>query len=347
MYKKSRDYPYAGEELPIFAAIDLGTNNCRLMIARPLASSLPTHSSIKLLDSFSKIVRLGEGLASHKRLQPEAIARTIHALEKCRHKIDRFSVTKQRFVTTEACRQAENASEFLHLVKEKTGLDIEIITTEEEAKLAFLACSPLLLPESEHALVFDIGGGSTEFLWVKRVASAEHIASPRHQILDWLSLNKGVMNLSEQFGGSGFVEIYFEEMVKGIIEQLSDFESRNQIGEHLLQGNVQILSTSGTLTTIAAIHLHLHQYERAKVDGVTFAIADLRNSIRTILAMRPSERFANGCIGPERIDYIISGCAIFEAICRLWNMQTITVADRGVREGIIISLMQEYSQWHG
>lgn len=346
--RKSSDEPQddfslqSGENLPVFAALDLGTNNCRLLIARPLVYPIRSEYRIKVIDTFSRIVRLGEGLSANNGLLPDAVNRTLAALRTCQKKIERAKVPFVRCVATEACRQANNSDEFIELVKKETGLDIEIISNEEEAKLAFLGCSSLLSPKIENALVFDIGGGSTEFMWVRR----DNMAPPEllcdHRIVDWLSLNQGVMNLSEKFGGTAFAEMYFDELVGHLVKTLRAFDRKNKISEAIATGNVQMFSTSGTLTTLAAIHLRLTHYERSKVDGNSFSVDDLRDAAQLILNMRPSERFANSCIGPERSDYIISGCAIFEAICTIWPFSSITIADRGVREGIIISMMHEY-----
>lgn len=335
-------YRPSSTDEPIFAALDLGTNNCRLLIARSLAHAGNSEYGIKALDTFSRIVRLGEGLSANQRLLPEAMNRTLAALKTCQKKIERSKAQYMRYVATEACRQADNSEEFLVRVKKETGLDIEIISNEEEAKLAFLGCSSLLKPEVENALVFDIGGGSTEFMWVKRDTMAPPELMCDHRIVDWLSLNQGVMNLSEKFGGPAFAEMYFDELVGHLVKTLRVFDRKNKISEAVATGSVQLLSTSGTLTTLAAIHLGLTHYERARVDGISFSLDNLRDAGQAILAMRPSERFSNACIGAERSDYIISGCAIFEAICTLWPIPSITIADRGVREGIIISLMHEY-----
>lgn len=332
----------ASDALPIFAALDLGTNNCRLLVARPVVYPSREEHGIRALDTFSRIVRLGEGLSIGKVLLPDPMNRTIAALKACKKKLERFDVAFSRFVATEACRQADNTDDFLDRVQDEVGIDIEVITNEEEAKLAFLGCSTLLEPAAEHALVFDIGGGSTEFMWVRR----DHAAPPEmlceHRIVDWLSLNQGVMNLSERFGGPAFAEAYFDDIVGDLVKRLRAFDQKNKIADAVKKGIVQMLSTSGTLTTLAAIHLKLSHYERSRIDGFTFATSDLRDAAQSVLSMRASERFANPCIGADRSDYILSGCAIFEAICTLWPINQVTIADRGVREGIILSLMQDY-----
>jgi exopolyphosphatase/guanosine-5'-triphosphate,3'-diphosphate pyrophosphatase len=329
--------------LPVFAALDLGTNNCRLLVARPATYPTRAEHGLKVLDTFSRIVRLGEGLSNTGMLSDEAMERTITALRACKAKLDRYDdVPFRRFVATEACRQASNTGDFLAVVRKETGLDIDVITNEDEAKLAFLGCSTLLKPTTDHALVFDIGGGSTEFMWVKRDHNAPPEMLCEHRIMDWLSLNQGVMNLSEKFGGTAFAEVYFDELVGHMVKRLREFDLKNKISDKVIAGQIQMLSTSGTLTTLSAIHLGLNHYERSKVDGFTFSTDQLRDAVQKIIGMRPSERFANHCIGPERSDYIIPGCAIFEAICTLWPVREVTVADRGVREGIIFTLMQEF-----
>jgi len=335
--KKQDNNPSHSANSPIFASLDLGTNNCRLLIAQPTSEK-----HIKVLDTFSKIVKLGEGLSVDNRLTSEAMNRTVDALLACKKKMDKFDIKSYRFVATEACRRAENTDEFLELVSKRVGIDIEVISNEEEAKLAFLGCSTLLSSNSANALVFDIGGGSTEFMWVKRDDTIPPELLCEHKIVDWLSLDQGVMNLSEKFGGTAFAEMYFDELVGYLVKKLRGFDKKNKIGEFVSNNAVQMLSTSGTLTTLAAIHLQLSHYERSKIDGIAFSTDDLREATAKILAMSPLERFSNTCIGADRSDYIISGCAIFEAICTLWNISQVTIADRGVREGITISLMQEY-----
>ncbi len=329
--------PNSGE---LYAALDLGTNNCRLLIARP-SFTQAQHKTLKVVDSYSRIVRLGEGVSETGRLGDEAMRRTIKALATCKQKLNRYGIAKFRFVATEACRRAENAEQFLSKVRDELGLSIDIISNEEEARLAFLGCSSLLHRDTRYALAFDIGGGSTEFMWVKIDPDQPLTSHKRHLIQDWLSVPFGVMNMSEQFGGPAFTEMYFEEIVARIGSLLSPMERSNGIAQRMWKENVQMLSTSGTVTTLAAIHLDLPHYDRSKIDGIKLSISDIRGATQTLMRMSPSQRAAHPCIGSSRTDFILSGCAIFEAIARTFPIDKITIADRGVREGIIVSLMRE------
>ncbi len=317
---------------PFYAALDLGTNNCRLLIASIDNKSGSLVPDIVVHDSFSRIVRLGEGVSASGILSAEAMERTLAALRICQKKLSRFALENYRFVATDACRRAVNSVEFLAMISETVGLKIEIIDTEEEARLAFLGCSSLLLHDYRQALVFDIGGGSTELLWTQRRENGSH------DISRWLSVEYGVMNLADKFGGSSFIERVYDDMVAHMIYRLSPLTGDGQLQTASSDGVLQFLSTSGTVTTLAAIHLGLPRYERSRIDGLTLNISDIREVVGKLLAMRPSERFNHPCIGPERADFIISGCAIFEAISNFCPQGRITIADRGVREGIILSL---------
>ena len=339
----------------VFAALDLGTNNCRLLIASPQYGEAVTSPSIRVFDSFSRVVRLGEGVSATGKLSDEAIERTMAALTACQKKLNKYNITSGRFVATEACRRAENSAAFINMVREQTGIEIDIITTEEEARLAFLGCSSLLANTSQKAVVFDIGGGSTELMWVDAAQVRGNIAAGREPdkhhdskkaIHDWMSVGFGVMNLADKFGGSDFSDMAFDDMVRLLVDNLKAFDGSNKISDEINKEggttNVQLLSTSGTVTTLAAIHLELPRYDRSKIDGITLPIKDIRATIKKLLAMRPSGRFNHPCIGPDRADFILSGCAIFEAISSLWPAANITIADRGVREGIILSLINSH-----
>ena len=335
------DTPKGDVSGELYAALDLGTNNCRLLIARPSFQQHTQHKTLKVVDSYSRIVRLGEGVSETGKLSEEAMRRTMKALSTCKQKLNRYGIAKYRFVATEACRRASNAEVFLNRVRDDLGLTIDIISNEEEARLAFLGCSSLLVKDTRYALAFDIGGGSTEFMWVKIDPEQPLNSHKRHLIQDWLSLPYGVMNMSEQFGGPAFTEMYFEEIVAKISGLLAPMERENQIANRMWKEDVQMLSTSGTVTTLAAIHLDLPHYDRSKIDGIKLSISDIRGATQTLMRMSPAQRAAHPCIGSARTDFILSGCAIFEAIARTFPIDKITIADRGVREGIIVSLMRE------
>ncbi len=323
------------ESEPVFAALDLGTNNCRLLIASPNSGGERQASEknvgFRVFDSFSRVVRLGEGVSATGFISQEAIERTMSALRACQKKISRYNISDSCFVATEACRRAKNGQDFLDMVHDEIGMEINIISTEDEAKLAFSGCSSLLKNEAKNAVVFDIGGGSTELMWVD--------VDNKQNIIDWLSIGFGVMNLSDKFGGYNLADVTFSDMVNTLIERLKPFDAANGIKETIKNNNVQLLSTSGTVTTLAAIHLDLPRYDRSKIDGITLSVSDIRATTRRLLEMRQSERFHHPCIGPDRADFILSGCAIFEAITNVWPIGHITIADRGVREGIILSLL--------
>ena len=330
-------------ESEIYAALDLGTNNCRLLIAHPAFRHTKNGRSLKAIDSFSRIVRLGEGVSGSGMLSEEAMERTIGALRTCQRKLERHVVGRTRFVATEACRRAANADTFLQRVQDEIGLELEIISNEEEAKLALLGCCSLLRPSIQRALAFDIGGGSTEIMWVATPESYHAQTPPLFpftpELLGWTSMPYGVMNLSEQFGHNDYASVYFEDIVSKVMAKLAPFAKKHTIASQLNDVPTQLLSTSGTVTTLAAVHLNLPRYDRSRVDGISLPAEQLRGSIARLLAMRPSERFNHPCIGPDRSDYIIAGCAILEALLRTFPFPQVTIADRGVREGIIISLM--------
>ncbi len=333
----------------VYAALDLGTNNCRLLIAYPQFRPSRSGQALRSVDSFSRIVRLGEGLTASGSLSEDAMVRTLDALKACRRKLDKHHVARGRYVATEACRQASNAKDFMLRVYEETGLDVEIISNEEEARLALLGCCSLLNRGTRHALAFDIGGGSTEIMWVEIEDVAGGI-SPfpfRPIIRDWVSVPYGVMNLSERFGDAGYAELYFEDVVTRVENALRPFDTLHKMSDLVGEENIQLISTSGTVTTLAAVHLGLPRYDRSKVDGSRLPVSSIQDSAHHLLNMRPSERFHHPCIGADRSDYILAGCAIFEAIARIWPFSHITIADRGVREGIIASLMLDRDSGQG
>jgi exopolyphosphatase / guanosine-5'-triphosphate,3'-diphosphate pyrophosphatase len=309
-----------------YAALDLGTNNCRLLIARPQGAGFA------VVDAFSRIVRLGEGLATTGRLSDAAIDRTLAALRICADKLRRRHVALARSVATEACRRATNGSEFIERVYRETGIALDIITAEEEARLAVLGCHALLEPGDGPALVFDIGGGSTELVLVDSRAEV-----PR--ILDWHSAPWGVVSLTEAAGlaGEGVEEreATYAAMRARVAEAFAPFVARLRRPP----GTPRLLGTSGTVTTLASVHLGLPAYDRSVVDGLIMPAPAMREVSRRIAAMSMAERSRVPCIGAERADLVVAGCAILETILDFWPAERLGIADRGIREGILRRLM--------
>lgn len=316
---------------PVFAALDLGTNNCRLLVVRP---DTRARSGFRVVDAFSRIVRLGEGLSQGSRLCEAAMARAVAALRICRNKMVKCGVTAARAVATEACRRAVNRDEFLHRVKQEAGLDLDVISAEEKARLALAGCASLLDPSFPRALVFDIGGGSTEIMWTE-IGGAHGF-----RLLDQLSLPLGVVDLTELFGGDRLAPGTYLAMVEAVKRELAPFEARNQIRTAVAAGQVLMLGTSGTVTTLAGIHLGLPRYDRSRVDGTYLEIDHARAVTRRLVDLNAAERAAFPCIGRERADLVVAGCAVLEAICETWPVPRVRIADRGLREGILIDLME-------
>ncbi len=319
-----------------YGALDLGSNNCRLLIARPAR-----RSGFRVIEAFSRIVRLGEGVSRTGRLSEAAMRRTIEALSICAEKLKRRRVTHLRAVATEACRRADNGADFVLRVAEETGIELEIISNGEEVRLAAGGCAPLLCPKVPNALIFDIGGGSTEISWLKK----RHDGSL--EVADWCSLPFGVVNLSEKFGGVEVSPEVYEAMKDEVREAALAFEHRHALSRFSEIGELQLLGTSGTVTTLAGVHLALARYQRALVDGYRLDFRTMRRISQRIATMSYDERVAEGCIGPERADLVIAGCAILEALCDLWPSTALMVADRGLREGILYLIARDARRFTG
>ncbi|MEM9287340.1 MAG: Ppx/GppA phosphatase family protein [Pseudomonadota bacterium] len=314
---------------PTFSALDLGTNNCRLLIAKPQGDSF------RVIDAFSRVVRLGEGVVETGRLSKGAISRTIEALKVCANKISRRRVALSRHVATQACRVAENCSEFVERVHDETGLALDIISPAEEARLAVLGCQTLLRRRAADAIVFDIGGGSTEVIHVRQHESGEVTIGA------WVSLPYGVVNLSEEFGTGAIGCSVYDNMVALVTKELQAFKARcpDDLGQD--EEHFQLLGTSGTVTTLASVQLGLERYDRNVVDGSWLDCGKTRDISRQLAELSIEERASWPCIGQERADLVVAGCAILDAILAHWPVDRLRVADRGIREGILRTLMQQ------
>jgi exopolyphosphatase/guanosine-5'-triphosphate,3'-diphosphate pyrophosphatase len=335
----------SGETQRIYGALDLGTNNCRLLLARP------SRRGFRVVDAFSRIIRLGEGVGQSGMLSEAAMSRTLEALKVCASKLERHKVSRARFVATEACRSAGNGEEFIARVRERCGLDIEILEPEHEARLAVSGCASLIDSSADYILVFDIGGGSSEIIWLDLTADGARRRGPggrigaENAIVAWTSLPVGVVTMAERFDGRDVTRESFEAMVSSVTKMLVPFEQKNRFGERLAGRSVHFLGTSGTVTTIAGILLGLPRYDRNKVDGSWLEVPDVMGVTQSLLSKTYAQRIAEPCIGRERADLVLAGCAILEAVLRMWPAQRLRVADRGLREGILTTLMLEDGVW--
>jgi len=312
----------------VYAALDLGTNNCRLLIA------CPEGESFRVIDSFSRIVRLGEGIAATGRISEAAIGRAISALSVCRDKMKLRKAQRLRLIATEACRAASNADAFRDRVETQTGIALEVINRETEASLAVIGCSPLVDPDGHGAILFDIGGGSSELVRIVRSGNGRQ-AVP--QVDAWMSIPLGVVTLAERFGGQNVTADIYARMVQEVGKHVAPFAACH--GGDLT--GMHLLGTSGTVTTLAGVHLGLPRYDRRRVDGLWMNDAEITSAIATLLGMSYQERAANNCIGIERADLVLAGCAILDAIRAAFPVPRLRVADRGLREGMLVEMMRE------
>jgi exopolyphosphatase / guanosine-5'-triphosphate,3'-diphosphate pyrophosphatase len=326
----------AGRGGVTYAALDLGTNNCRLLVARPTAESF------RVVDAFSRIIRLGEGISTSGVISEAAIGRAIEALSVCRDKMQNRGVSRARLIATEACRAAGNGEDFRSRVAAATGLELEIIDRETEATLAATGCTPLVDPDSEGVVLFDIGGGSSELVRLERSQRNGGGPAPP-KMRGWISLPHGVVTLAEKYGGTDVSAATFDAMVDEISLALTPFVEA--YGSDV--GGIHLLGTSGTVTTIAGVHLELRRYERSRVDGCWMSAGEIEAVIDRLLAMSYAERAASPCIGPERADLVLAGCAILQAIRKAFPVPRLRVADRGLREGMLVQMMREDGVWAG
>ncbi len=324
---KSRKNPHKSQSRETYAAIDLGTNNCRLLIVEPQGNSF------KVIDSFSRIVRLGEGLESSNKLSADAMQRTIDALRVCAAKIRRHRVRWMRCVATEACRRAENGQAFINQIEKSTRLRFEIIDGKDEAELAAIGCGALFDRQFPHAIVFDIGGGSTEITCLS-------LKKGRYELQDMISLPLGVVRLSEKYDGKNMSQEIYTQIRDEAEKTIRSFAEKQTFHADNLN-DIQLIGTSGTVTTLAAIHKGLKKYNRNIVDGAVMKRGEVVAVIQSLMNMSHEERQNNNCIGKERADLVLSGCAVLEAIIRAWPLENVKIADRGIREGILLRLIRK------
>ena len=317
-----------------YAALDLGTNNCRLLIARPTASGF------RVVDAFSRIIRLGEGVAASRRISEAAIARAVEALLVCRDKMRARGVMRARLIATAACRAAENAEAFRARVADEAGVELEIVNSATEARLAAAGCTELLDPAAGGVILFDIGGGSSELVRLGRPNGAGR-GPPEAEIVGWASLPVGVVTLAERYGGTAVPRDVYDAMVDEVAASVEKFA----VAHRADLADFHMLGTSGTVTTIAGVFLRLKRYDRRRVDGCWLSDGEVSRVVAELMAMSFDERAANPCIGAERADLVLAGCAILDAIRRAFPCERLRVADRGLREGMLVEMMRADGVW--
>ncbi|MCL4716064.1 MAG: Ppx/GppA family phosphatase [Hyphomonadaceae bacterium] len=322
---------------PVFAALDLGTNNCRLLMAVQAADG-----GLRVVDGFSRIVRLGEGLAHTGRLSEGAMARAYQALAACAQRIEARAPVAVGCVATQACRAASNGDVFLRRVEKDLGLRFDVISPEEEARLSVLGCASLLEPRAEHAMIVDIGGGSTEMSWVAPSAILGARLNP--PIISWGTCPLGVVTLAEDEPEpeSGDKRAWYDALVARLAEVIAPVGAAQHLRSSFAEGRGDIIGTSGTVTSLAGVFLDLPRYNRGRVDGMWFDVNDCRRTIDRLLLQTREERAANACIGKDRADLVVMGGAILDAVLRVWPVKRVRVADRGLREGVLMRLMARH-----
>jgi exopolyphosphatase/guanosine-5'-triphosphate,3'-diphosphate pyrophosphatase len=319
------------DDPPIYAAIDLGTNNCRLLIATPAGPGF------RIIDAYSRIVRLGEGLSQSGRLSEAAMARTLEALSVCADRIARHGASRVRAVATQACRGAANSQDFLDAVVARAGLNLEIITPEVEAALSVTGCGDLIDPEAEVALILDVGGGSTELSWIDVKKSPVGVVKSEA----WVSIPLGVVTLAERFPERADQAAWRRDMTRAFAAEVRAFTGADHLRPRFVDGRGHTVGTSGAITSLAGVHLDLPRYDRQKVDSLWMTRAECQRAGDRLAAMSLAERAAHPCVGAGRADLVVAGAAILEAVQSVWPSERVRVADRGLREGLLLSLMAE------
>ncbi|MGZ3365467.1 MAG: Ppx/GppA phosphatase family protein [Caulobacteraceae bacterium] len=328
-----------GDEAITFAALDLGTNNCRLLIARPAADGF------RIVESYSNIVRLGEGLSQTGRLADHAMDRAVQALKICAEKIGRRRYTRVRAVATQACRSAANGEAFIERVREETGIRLQIISPREEAYLAVAGCLNLLDRQARAALVIDVGGGSTELSWVDLTVGRLDVDPRRFQpqrlpVRAWISIPIGVVTLAERFPEDDADRgAWYRAMVEAMKADIAACREAEVVRSAFDSGQAHLVGTSGAITSLAGLHLGLKRYDRRRVDGLWMSRGDCEATADRLLSVDVKGRAAEPCIGPERADLVLAGAAILQAVQELWPCERVRVADRGLREGLLMSLI--------
>ncbi|GBQ91956.1 exopolyphosphatase [Asaia krungthepensis NRIC 0535] len=303
-----------------------------------------TTHGMQIVDRQNRMVCLGEGLIETGELSSHAMDRAVRTLEAYAARMDGLAALQVRAVATEACRRAMNRDVFLSRVQAETGLSLEIISPREEVELAVEGCRALLHRNprgGKRAIVFDIGGGSTEVAWLRLTPDTHD-----HEVVSLVSLPFGVVTLAEHFGhrrngGSPGTVASYEDMVRLVQQPLLAFERVHQISREMQRGDVQMLGTSGTVTTLASMAQNLERYNRHAVDGFLLNSTAAHDAMALVRSTAQGGQAAPAGLSPDRQHYMLPGCAIFDAIHRIWPAEQIIVADRGLRDGMVARMASE------
>jgi exopolyphosphatase/guanosine-5'-triphosphate,3'-diphosphate pyrophosphatase len=317
---------------------------------------------LKVIDSFAKIISLGEGIKQTGVLSEEAIERTIVALRACKKKLDSHRIYKMRAVATEACRQASNTKSLIERVNSEIGVDLEVISPQEEARLVLKGCSGVISDEKNYGILMDIGGGSTEVVWLK---INKGMTRPTISVIDSISLPFGVVTISDTYTHSKNNQEIYTVLRKNILSTIDTFMKKNNIRTNFSKGDVQVITSSGTTTTLGSLTLGLSTYDRSSVDGKDFSSKKIVEVGEELLSRYLSSTPTTVKLGKEknfitnkffdhvldksseefkifaynRMGLLAAGVVIINSILESIGDCLVRIADRGVREGILYDLM--------
>jgi len=301
------------------AAIDCGTNSTRLLIAE----SSDDARGFTILDRRMRVTRLGQGVNATKMLAPEAIERTAAVLREYRAAMDELGVERVRITATSAARDAANREDFFLVAKEIVGVEPELLSGDEEARLSFRGATADLDPADGPFLIVDIGGGSTEFV----VGTTEPEAA--------LSVDVGCVRITEQ-------ELHHDpplaeelSIALSLIDAYLDDVDREVLGASEARTFVGL---AGTITTVAAVEIGLAEYDRERIHHFHLTHAAAEDVFRTLATESHDDRFGNPGLDPERADVIVAGCCILVAIFRHWGFDECLVSEADILDGLALSL---------
>lgn len=310
--------------MSVFASIDLGTNTVRLLVVTGNSKGFTTLHSNQL------ITRLGEGLSHSGILKDIAMERTIKAVLDFKREASKYSPFAIWVAATSAVREAKNRNEFIEKIREVTGLELEVIPWEEEARRTLLGVFSGLDGNIKKAIVFDIGGGSTEY-----------ILTVDKRLVKSVGTALGVVHLSEKYIRKDPVDdgelIILESVITNKIRNV-----KSQLHDVLCtMHDVRLIGTAGTVTTIAALDLNLHPYDPAKVNGYVLNIENVKEILKKLKNMTLEERRNIPALESGREDLIIPGAVIVIKTMEIFGFNEMIVSDYGLREGIILAKMSE------